>query len=113
MAEPFTIDFTASAEADLKWFSAYARRIILAGVELHLRNQPTAGTRRLKALRANPVAAWEIRLGDYRVLYDVDESKRTVIIQLVGQKLADRLLVRGREYTRHESNRPERGESEP
>jgi len=113
VAEPFAIDFTVGAEADLKWFSAYARRIILDGVELHLRYQPLVGTRRIKALRANLIAGWELRLGDYRALYDVDETSRTVTIQVVGEKEGDRLLVQGEEYTRHEGNRPKRSEDEP
>ena len=104
MAESFAVNFTEGAEADLRWFSAYARRIILDGVELHLRDQPTVGTRRIKTLRSNPIAGWELRLGDYRVLYDVDESNRIVSIQVVGEKQGNRLLVQGQEYTRHESN---------
>jgi len=112
-AEPYAINVTAGAEADLQWFSAYARRIILDGVELHLRYQPTVGSRRIKTLRSNPIAGWELRLGDYRVLYDVDETNRTVTIQVVGEKQGNRLLVQGQEYTRHETDRPERGESEP
>ena len=113
MAEPFAIRFTVGAEADLEWFSVYARRIILDGVELHLRRQPTVGTRRIKTLRRNLIAGWELRLGDYRVLYDVDETRRSVIIQVVGCKQGNRLLVQGQEYGRHESDRPERGENEP
>jgi mRNA-degrading endonuclease RelE of RelBE toxin-antitoxin system len=113
VAEPFAIDFTDGAQADLQWFSAYARRIILDGVELHLRYQPTVGTRRIKALRTNPTAGWELRLGDYRVLYDVDETSRIATIQVVGEKQGNRLSVQGQEYTRHESDRPERGEDEP
>ena len=113
MTEPFAVNFTESAEADLKWFSAYARRIIVDGVDLHLRHQPTVGTRRIKSLRTNPIAGWELRLGDYRVLYDVDETDRIVMIQVVGEKQGNRLVVQGEEYTRHESDRPERGENEP
>ena len=113
MAEPFAINFTVGAEADLQWFSAYARRIILDGVELHLRHQPIVGTRRIKSLRSNPIAGWELRLGDFRVLYDVDESSQIVTIQVVGEKQGNRLLVQGQEYTSHESDRPERSEDEP
>jgi hypothetical protein len=36
----------------------------------------TLGTRRLKPLRPNPVAGWELRFGDYRVLYDADETQQ-------------------------------------
>jgi mRNA-degrading endonuclease RelE of RelBE toxin-antitoxin system len=113
VAEPFAINFTVGAEDDVRSFSRYARRIILDGVELHLRHHPAVGTRRIKRLRSNPIAGWELRLGDYRVLYDVDEPNRIVTIHVVGEKRGNRLLVQGKEYMRHESNRPERGENEP
>ena len=104
MAEPFAIKVTAGAEADLRSFTAYARRIILDGLEVHLRYQPSQETRRLQPMRPNPVAGWELRLGDYRVLYDVDEIQRLVTVQVVGEKKGNRLIVQGEEYTEHESD---------
>ncbi len=106
MAEPFKINVTVGAEADLRWFRAYARRIILDGLEIHLRHQPSQGTRRIVPLRPNPVAGWELRLGDYRVLYDVDETERVVTVQVVGEKEGNRLIVQGQEFIEHESDRP-------
>ena len=104
MAAPFRINVTVGAEADLRWFNAYARRIILDGLELHLRHQPTEGTRRIKPLRPNPVASWELRLGDYRVLYEVDEIERVVTVEIVGEKKGNRFIVQGMEFTDHESH---------
>ena len=71
--------------------------------EVHLRHQPTVGSRKIIAMQPNPVAAWELRLGDYRVLYDVDELQRAVTIQLIGEKRGNRLVVQGQEFTEHES----------
>lgn len=104
MAEPYKINVTVGAEKDLSWFTAYARRIILDGLEIHLSYQPTQDTRRLKPLRPNPVAAWELRLGDYRVLYNVDETERVVTVHVVGEKEGNRFLVQGQEYKEHESH---------
>ena len=112
MAEPFVINVTVGAQSDLRWFTAYAQRIVVDGIELHLRHQPTVGTRRIKTLRPNPIAGWELRLGDYRVLYDVDEANRVVSVQVIGEKQGNRLLVQGQEYTSHESNRSERSADE-
>ncbi|MBI3468970.1 MAG: addiction module toxin RelE [Planctomycetes bacterium] len=95
---------TEGAEADIEWFTAYARRIILDGIDAHLRYQPTQGTKRLKPLRPNPVAGWELRLGDYRVLYDVDEEHRVVSVQVVGEKRGIRLIVQGGEFVAHEGD---------
>jgi mRNA-degrading endonuclease RelE of RelBE toxin-antitoxin system len=113
MAMPFQIKMTAGAESDMRWFTAYARRIILDGLETHLRHQPAQGSRQLKALRPNPVAGWELRLGDYRVLYDVDEVERVVTVQVVGEKQGNRLLVQGEEFTEHDRDRPSRGQDQP
>lgn len=104
VAEPFRIDVTAGAEGDLQSFRAYDQRIILDGLEIHLRYQPTQGSRRLKPLRPNPVAGWELRLGDYRVLYDVDEVKRVVTVQVVGEKRGNKFIVQGEEFGEHESH---------
>ncbi len=104
MAEPFTISLTEGAQADLHWITAYAQRIIVDGIEIHLRFQPTVGTRKVVTMRPNSVAAWELRLGDYRILYDVDETTRVVTIQVIGEKIGNRLTVQGQEYTEHESH---------
>jgi mRNA-degrading endonuclease RelE of RelBE toxin-antitoxin system len=101
---PFDINLTDGAQADLYWFTAYAQRIIVDGIEVHLRYQPTIGSRRIIAMRPNPVAGWELRLGDYRILYDVDNSARVVTIQAIGEKRGNRLLVQGQEFTEHESH---------
>ena len=103
MAE-FEINLTVGAGADLKWSDAYARTMILNGLELHLRHEPTTGTQRLKSLRPNAVAGWELRLGDFRVLYDVDAMRHSVTIQVIGLKRGNRLIVQGKEFKAHESD---------
>jgi mRNA-degrading endonuclease RelE of RelBE toxin-antitoxin system len=105
--EPLTIVVTEGAESDLSSLSIYAQRLILDGIEIHLGRLPTQTTRRIKSLRTNSVAEWELRLGDCRILYNVDEQQRTVSIQVIGEKVGNRLIVRGQEYTTHESNRSE------
>lgn len=107
MSDGFRIEVSHSAERDLGSFPVFARRIILDGIEVHLRRQPAETSRRIKELRPNPVAGWELRLGDYRVLYDIEDKERTVRIQVVGEKVGNRLIVQNKEYHRHESDRPE------
>ncbi len=113
MAEDYSINITDGAGADLGMLSTYARRIVFDGLGLHLRHRPTQGTRRIMPLRPNPVASWELRLGDYRVLYDVEEESRTVTVLVVGEKRGNRFYVQGREFTSHESDRPAGSESQP
>jgi hypothetical protein len=51
MADPFAINITDQAARHLDGLSRYAQRIVLDGIELHLRHQPTQETRRIKLLR--------------------------------------------------------------
>jgi mRNA-degrading endonuclease RelE of RelBE toxin-antitoxin system len=106
VAASFQILLTEGASMDLEFLEPFLRRRILDGVELHLRFEPKAASRRIKAMRPNPIASWELRLGDYRVLYDVDEDPRVVTVQVIGEKRGNRLIVRNQEYTLHESHRP-------
>jgi hypothetical protein len=74
----------------------------------HLEDNPLADTRNMKTLRPNKVADKELRLfGKYRVLYSVDEDAHLVTIILVGEKVGNRLLVEGEEFTAHESDSTE------
>ncbi len=67
MAEPFAINIADQAADHLDRLQRYAQRVVLDGIELHLRHLPMEETRRIKQLRLNFVAGWELRLGDYRV----------------------------------------------
>jgi mRNA-degrading endonuclease RelE of RelBE toxin-antitoxin system len=104
MALPFEVNLTVGAQADLHWFTAYAQRIIVDGVNVHLRDQPNVGSRKIVAMRPNPVAGWELRLGDYRVLYDVDESTHIVTVQAIGEKRGNKLVIQGQEFAEHEGH---------
>jgi len=42
---------------------------------------------------------WELRVGMYRVFYDVAAEQTTVKIKAVGYKQHNRLNLRGKEYT--------------
>jgi mRNA-degrading endonuclease RelE of RelBE toxin-antitoxin system len=55
-------------------------------------------------MQPNAVAGWELRLGDYRILYDVDDAARVVTVQVIGEKRGNRLIVQGKEFTEHESH---------
>jgi hypothetical protein len=67
--------------------------IVLDGVNSHLSVDPMVETRRRKPMRPNPLAPWELRLGNLRVYFDiVSEPERVVVILAVGIK--DRNAVR-------------------
>jgi hypothetical protein len=72
-----------------------------------LERDPLAETRTLKTLRPNPFAQRELRLfGKYRVLFSVAEEDQRVTILLVGEKVGNRLLVQGEEFSAHHESHP-------
>ena len=67
-------------------------RAVLDSVDAQLQHQPTVETRNRKPMRPNPIAPWELRIGDLRVYYEVDTAEAAVRILAVGVK--DRNVVR-------------------
>ena len=58
--------------------------------------EPTIATGKRKQLRQNRTAAWELRVGDFRVLYDVDDRVQIVAIVMIGEKRGNALFARGK-----------------
>ncbi len=74
--------------------TARQRSIILDVVEKQLRYRPTEETRNRKPMRPNPLAPWELRIGNLRVYYDVEnELEPTVFIRAVGIKERNRVRI--------------------
>jgi mRNA-degrading endonuclease RelE of RelBE toxin-antitoxin system len=78
---------------------------VLDEVQAQLTHQPTLPTRRRKFLRPNALAQWELRVGDMRVFYDVEEAVESeskseeksaiVIVKAVGIKERNVLRIGG------------------
>ncbi|MCX6358287.1 MAG: hypothetical protein NT029_00630 [Armatimonadetes bacterium] len=94
----FLIAFTASAVADIAWFSATERQEVMDGIADRLAHQPDVETRNRKRLRPNATAEWELRLGPFRVFYDVSAAGCAVSVLMVGRKHGSVLRVRGKEF---------------
>ncbi len=93
----FEIEFTPEAEQDLKWFRKNEQNVILDGIEVQLRYEPTVETRNRKQLRPNQTAEWELRVGKFRVFYDVDDQMHIVSIEAIGLKIGGNVFFRGKE----------------
>lgn len=79
-------------ETDLKRISPFHRHRILDDIEVQLIHEPTTPTRNRKLLanllppwEASSVV-WELRSGEYRIFYDVDEAEQTVYVRAVRKK---------------------------
>ena len=77
---------------DLEKLDAHGRRRLLDAVETQLLVQPTTPTRNRKLLvslippwTAEP-PIWELRVGEYRIFYDVAEDERVVYVRAIRSK---------------------------
>ncbi len=104
---PFSIDIMPAARAQLAGMSAGERRLIQEAVAARLRHEPVKLSRAIKLLRPNPAASHELRVGDLRVLYDVDVAAARVTLKVVGRKVGNVLLVEGEAFHGHQDDTAE------
>jgi len=101
----WSIEILPSATKDLMHFEKADRVTVAANIDRRLRQDPTVETRNLKRLRPNPFADYELRVGRFRVLYRVEPEDRRIVILLVGEKIGNRLIAGGKEFTNHHESR--------
>jgi hypothetical protein len=68
-------------------------------------------TKAVKRLRPNPFAEFELRVGDLRVLYNIEGAE--VVLLAVGRKVGNKLIVKGVEFHGHQEHPPESTGDEP
>lgn len=77
----FRIELVDAAKADLRRLRGADRAKVLDRMETHLRHRPMGQSRsRIKRLRPGTYPPYRLRVDDVRVYYDVDETKRLVIV---------------------------------
>lgn len=70
--------------------------MVLDAVKKQLSHQPTVPSRNRKLMRENPLAQWELRMGNLRVYYVVvEEPEKNVEIRAIGVKVRNRVFVAG------------------
>jgi len=95
----YTIEYDPQAEQHLRALTARQRALIQDRVERELSHEPTKETRNRKAMRGNPLAPWELRIGELRVYYDVVEGPEPAVwVYAVGVKENNRVRI-GSEVT--------------
>jgi mRNA-degrading endonuclease RelE of RelBE toxin-antitoxin system len=96
---PYAIEFTPRALDHLRLLSARDRRIIADAVDQQLCQRPMIPTRNRKPMRENPLAQWELRVGDFRVYFRLEETSRPkVLITAVGIKERNIVRIGGEDY---------------
>jgi mRNA-degrading endonuclease RelE of RelBE toxin-antitoxin system len=95
----FDIVITDDAEAQMNALSARQQRILDAAILAKLQHDPATPTRAIKRLRPNPLAEFELRVGDLRVLYNIEGTQ--VVLLVIGRKEGNKLIVAGEEFHEH------------
>jgi len=97
----FAIEYSADAVADLAAMRAFDRTRIVNAVLAGLSHEPAVRNRHRKPVFHTPEiltlgATWELRIGDYRVLYDIVPTARVLIIRVIykGSLTLAQALVR-------------------
>ena len=95
---PFQVRFTPRASDELRSFRKNEQKQIVEAVKTQLFHEPASVTRNRKKLRPNELAQWELRVGDFRVFYDVEEAGQIVSVRALGHKTGSRLMINGKEF---------------
>jgi len=88
----FEIRFAESVEDELRKIQVYYRNRILDSTDEQLTHEPETATRNRKLLEnltppwQTVAPIWELRVGDYRVFYDVSAAESVVYVRAVRKK---------------------------
>ena len=88
----FEIEVAVDVRADLKKIRPYERNLILDAVAEQLRLEPERETRNRKRVPCliptfeSVPPIWELRIGAYRIFYDVDREAGKVYVRAVRKK---------------------------
>lgn len=93
----FAIEFAPAARDHVRSLRKRDQQIVIDTIAVQLTYQPDQPTTHRKLLEDNLVALWELRVGNFRVFYDIDFDNRVVIVLAVGEKTHDRLRIGGEE----------------
>jgi mRNA-degrading endonuclease RelE of RelBE toxin-antitoxin system len=90
----FTIIYSPEAVEHLAALAKATQVVVVEQIDEQLTQHPKLPTRKRKLLRPNPIAPWELRLGEVRVFYAVEEEPEPLVkIAAVGIKRHNELWV--------------------
>ena len=71
-----------AAERDLRRLSAKQFHIIISEIKTLATDPRPAGCRKITGSKSD----WRVRIGDYRVIYDIDDKEKTVRVMRVRHR---------------------------
>jgi mRNA-degrading endonuclease RelE of RelBE toxin-antitoxin system len=92
----YIVEYSPEVERHLRQFTARQQRTVIDTIDRQLFNQPNVETRNKKPMRPSPVAPWELRIGNFRVYYEIsEEPEATVTILAIGVKERNQVRIGG------------------
>ncbi len=79
-----SVILTPAAERDLKKLDATLVKRIMAALDRLQKDPREPGVKKLKGQKNE----WRIRVGDYRILFTIDDTKRIVLVHRIGPRSA-------------------------
>jgi len=92
MRKSFTLVFSEGVKEDFAGLRAYDRQLLLGTIERQLTHAPNVATKQRKLLHhlVPPFEAippiWQLRVGVFRIFYDVSEEERRVYVRAARRK---------------------------
>ena len=80
--DEYTVTFARSARKELEKLDAFVSRRILPRIESLQQTARPQGCRKLRGAKD----LWRIRIGDYRVIYTIDDRNKIVDINAVRHR---------------------------
>lgn len=81
----YTVEFTERAVKDLKKLDRHTAALILGWVRKNLENCENP-RQHGKGLTANRSGQWRYRVGDYRMLCEIEDDKIRILVLNVGHR---------------------------
>lgn len=94
---PYRLDISPDAQMHLAALRKFDQTRLVNAMEMQLRHEPLNSNRNRKPMRSNLIATWELRVGHFRVYYDVSEPERIVWIRAIGIKQHGTVIIGGQE----------------
>ena len=90
----YQITFARPTKEHLQALSVRDQRIVIKAIAEQLAFQPTVETNNRKLMRPNELASWELRLGNLRIYYDVEEEPEPMVqILAIGIKERNQVKI--------------------
>ena len=87
MSGPYEIRYAEEAAEDIRELRAFHQNKVMDGIEEYLTVQPgQESTSRIKAMSPPFWSQYRLRVGDFRVYFDVDEEEHAVNVLRVLKK---------------------------